>query len=722
MIGGGFKAIKSVLRYSFQIGPVKLFQAVRSKNACKACAFGTGGQNGGLQNEARRGIEICNKNIQAHLSDFRAKISNSVFSKKSIAELSQLSGKQLEDLGRLGTPLYKQAGDTHYSVINYKKALAIIVERFKATTPERSFFYASGRSSNEAVFTLQLLARLYGTNNINNCSYYCHQASGVALNSTIGTSTATIRYDDLEKADVIFVFGANPSSNHPRFVKTLFECRRRGGHIIIVNPAKEPGLVRFASPSDIRSMLKGGEPVASLYIQPHLGGDIAFMHGIAKWLIENHHENNAFIFTSCDGFETFAQELSKVSWQDISENSGVKRADIIAVAKIYAESKNTIFSWSMGLTHHLHGVSNIETVVAIALMRGMIGRQGAGLLPLRGHSNIQGTGSMGFTPQLKQAIQEKIEQKIGITLPTQPGLDTMACIHASEKEKIDVSLMLGGNLLASNPNTAYAQAALNKISFKCYINSTLNISHVNGVDKEVIVLPIKVRDEEPQGTTQESMFNFVRLSDGGFNRIKNLLSEIEIICKLGIKLIKKENFDFSIFFSHEKIRKFVGNVIPGFSNLMTIDQIKNEFHIDGRILHNPLFNTDNGKAQFRFHPSPQPTAGRKPSHYALTSIRSEGQFNSIIYHEFDSYRNQTERWVVMMSPVDMQHEKISENQLVTLSTATGKMENLKAKPFDIRPGNIMTYYPEANVLTPNTVDIRSKTPGFKSVQVKLTVN
>jgi len=257
--GGGFKAILSVLRYSKKIGPLKLWQALSSKNACKACAFGTGGQNGGLFNESKSGIEVCNKNIQAHLSDIRPGIPNSTFLQNSIEELSRLSDKDLEGLGRLTLPLHKSPGDSHYSPISYSQAIHLLSNKLKATPAHKSFFYASGRSSNEAAFLLQLLARAYGTNNINNCSYYCHQASGVALNQSIGTGTATVEYADLDLADLVFVFGANPASNHPRFVKSLIKLRRRGGKVIVINPSREPGMVRFASPSDFKSMLSGGD-------------------------------------------------------------------------------------------------------------------------------------------------------------------------------------------------------------------------------------------------------------------------------------------------------------------------------------------------------------------------------------------------------------------------------------------------------------------------------
>lgn len=717
VVGGGWKAIRSVLRYSGRIGPFKLWRTLRSRNACKACAFGTGGQNGGFWNESRHGIEICNKNIQAHLSDIRPAIPIPLFLQKSIKELSRHTGKQLEDLGRLTTPLYKAAGELHYRPMQYDEAMQICADRLDAAAPERSFFYASGRSSNEAAFLLQLLARLYGTNNVNNCSYYCHQASGVALTESIGTGMATVQYSDIEKADLIFVFGANPASNHPRFVKTLIHLRRRGGEVVVVNPAREPGMVKFASPSDWRSMMKGGVEIASEYVQPHLGGDLAFIQGVAKAVLANHGQDEDFIQRHTHGFAEFAATIAGREWSELEQSSGVERAVMENIAAIYARSKNCIFTWSMGLTHHTHGVHTIQTLVSLALLRGMVGKPGAGLLPLRGHSNIQGTGSMGFTPALKHAIHEKLERTLGQSLPTGAGMDTMACMHAAARGEIDAAVMLGGNLLASNPDTRFATAAMNRIPFKCFFNPTLNMSHVHGVDQEVVIFPVRARDEERQGTTQESMFNFVRLSDGGIDRFPQLRSEVDLICQLGEILIAPQLFDFSVFRSHERIRQLIGDVVPGFAKLGSIDTSKEEFHIDGRTLHTPAFATADSKARFYAHPLP---AQREHSFY-LTSVRSEGQFNSIIYHEYDTYREQQERWVVLVNPQDMAQQGWQADQKVDLVTATGRMSGVKVKPFDIRRGNLMAYYPEANVLIGNQVDPHSKTPGFKSVPVKVEI-
>ncbi len=723
-VGGGLKAIQYVLSIAGDVGPGRLAAAVRSKNTCKACAFGTGGQRGGLHNEHKHGVEICNKNIQAQSGDLRPAIPRAIFEDNSFTELRQLSGRQLEALGRLGHVLYKAPDADRYRIIDYDDAIHRIAARMRQSDPQRSFFYSSGRSSNEAAFVLQLFARLFGSNHVNNCSYYCHQASGVGLQASIGTGTATIQYQDLELADTIFVIGANPASNHPRFVKVLIECRRRGGQVIVINPAKEPGLLRFASPSDFRSMIVGGAQIASHYVQPHVGGDLALLGGIAKAVLESGGADSEFIDRHCHGFDDYAGYLHSLEWPTLAADSGVTEQQIREIAACYQASRNCIFSWGMGITHHTQGVENVEAISNLALLRGMLGAPGRGLLPLRGHSNVQGVGSMGVSPALKDYVFRNIERELGVTLPTAQGMDTLACLQAAADGRIDMAFLLGGNLYAATPDSTFADKALAAIPFKVMINSTLNQSHVHGIGEECIVLPMRVRDEETQPTTQESMFNFVRLSDGGFDRIEGLRSEVDIISAIAAAVIPAEVLDFRAFAEHRHIRRAIARIIPGFSQLETIDENKDEFHIEGRTLRSPEFPTPDGKASFRipaYSPEHTPTDMdlTNGSHYTLTSVRSEGQFNTIVYTDNDVYRGQTERAIVLMHPEDMLKEGLTTDARVTLCNATGKMKGLKVKPFDIRPGNLMTYFPEANVLIPQTVDRRSQTPAFKSVQVAL---
>ncbi|MFC2117704.1 FdhF/YdeP family oxidoreductase [Bacteroidota bacterium] len=718
MVGGGFKALRYSLKASYTVGFWKMLRVLFSKNSCKTCALGMGGQKGGMTDEMGNFPEVCKKNFQAQITDIQKAIPEKLFQKKSIDEFKNTPPRLLERTGRLNTPLYKAEGDSFYSVISWEKALEKIVNQLKKTAPERSFFYNSGRSSNEAAYLLQLFARIYGSNNINNTSYYCHQASGVGISSVIGTGTATVQLKDLEKADLIFVIGANPASNHPRYLRQLLNCRRRGGHIIVINPAKEKGLVKFAVPSDIKSLAAGGSPIASEYIQVKIGGDIALLKGIAKAVIEAGKHDLQFMENHTNGKDEYLADIQNTEWETIVSNSGITKDQIQHIAVIYGNSEHVFFSWAVGITHHEHGVENVESIVNLSLLRGMIGKPFAGLLPLRGHSNVQGIGSVGVIPVLKDEVLKNIENVLDIKLPTSPGMDTMSSMKASYEGKIDIAFLLGGNLLNSNPDTQFAEKALNNIPLKVFFNTTLNQGHFFGAEKEVLILPVAARDEEKQKTTQESMFNFIRLSDGGIVRLNNVRSEVEIISEIAQKTLGNERVDFNILKTHENLRKLIAQTIPGYEKMATIDKTREEFQISNRTFYQPYFATPNRKANFRI--CSIPSFKGNEGEFLMMTVRSEGQFNTVIYEEEDLYREQTSRQVVLMNKDDIQNKGLKENDLITLESSVGKMEKLMVRKFDIPSGNIMTYYPEANVLVPTTTDPRSLTPAYKSVWVKIS--
>ncbi|MAP94460.1 MAG: histidine kinase [Ponticaulis sp.] len=588
------------------------------------------------------------------------------------------------------------------------------------TKPDRSFFYSSGRSSNEAGFLFQLIARLYGTNNVNNCSYYCHQATGVALGSTIGTGTSTVELEDLSLCDTIFVIGANPSSNHPRFIHKLKACRDRGGQVIIINPAKEPGLVKFALPKSPKSLLSGGSEIASEYLQPKIGEDLALFKGIAKALIEGSQLDDAFIEAHTTGFDAYLETITAISWDQIADRCGISRQEIERIAALYASSDNAVFAWGMGMTHHLNGVENIEEIAALAFLRGMIGRPGAGLLPLRGHSNVQGVGTIGVKPVLASDVIARMEEVFGISLPETRGMDTMACMKAADAGEIDAAVIMGGNLYAANPNSSWAKAALDKIGFKLFLTTTLNQGHVNGVESgDVVILPVTARDEEWEPTTQESMFNFVRLSDGGICRLETVRPESVILADLAARILSDCPIDFSTFARHDSLREAISRTVPGMEDLADISKAKHEFHIRNRLLHTPTFQTPDGKAVF---PENMLTSGQADKNYpfVMATIRSEGQFNSIIYEERDSYRGTEHRWTVLMNRKDMDVLGLNPGDKVDLSSENGDMTGVEVHAFDVPQGCVMTYYPEANALTGNKVDPRSHTPAFKSVKVQIS--
>lgn len=716
--GGGFKAIRYTLSIARRVGPWNLWRAMRGKNACKTCALGMGGQLGGMTNEGGFFPEVCKKSFQAMASDMQAGITPEFFSRYSFDQLRAFSPRELETSGRIVFPVYAGPGDRHYRQISWEEALLKLVEGLKEAGPTRSFFYASGRSSNEAGFLLQLFARQFGTNYVNNCSYYCHQASGVGLASSVGVGTGTIKLEDLERTDLYILIGGNPASNHPRLMRSLMEIRRRGGKVIVINPARELGLVNFRIPSDLRSLLFGSN-IASQYLQPHIGGDIPLLIGMAKEVLDQRGEARDFIGTCTEGYEDFLNLVNQTSWEEIERESGVPSAEIREAARQYVVSKNVVFGWTMGITHHLHGTDNVRMIANLALLRGMVGRPHAGLMPIRGHSNVQGVGSVGVTPILKQAILERFEARLGIQVPRSPGLDTMACMDAADRGEMDVALCLGGNLHGSNPDAVTAERAFSKLKLATYLSTTLNTGHAWGRAKETLILPVLPRDEELQPTTQESMFSFVRLSDGGTRRYDGPRSEVSLLTHLGQKVLDPNSpIDWQNLERHDSIRELIGELIPGYEPIADIGRTKQEFHIGGRQIASTKFPTASGKAKFHAVSIPRlPASGE--NEFRLMTIRSEGQFNTVVYEDEDLYRGQTRRDVILMNPDDISRLGLQPDQPVKISSGTGEMRYQRVRPFDVRCGNVMMYCPEANVLIPRHVDPESKTPAFKNIPVTI---
>ncbi|HWJ87928.1 MAG TPA: FdhF/YdeP family oxidoreductase [Pelagibacterium sp.] len=718
IVGGGPKKVLYTLQTVARMGVGKAAKALTAKNTCKACAYGMGGQMGGMTNELGEFPSVCNKSVQAQSTDIQPAIPHAIF-EHPLSDLKELTGREIEHLGRLGDPVYKPAGSDRYRVVDWDWALAHAASRLLATTPDRTFFYSSGRSSNEAGFIFQLLARVFGTNNVNNCSYYCHQATSEGLASTIGSGTATVELADLKGADMIFVIGANPSSNHPRFIHMLKHCRDRGGEVIVINPAKEPGLVKFAVPKSPGSMLRGGDEIASDYLQPKIGSDVALFLALSKAVLELGLEDTKFISDYCANWDLMKAQLHTFPYQYLEQLTGISEADVKRVARKYGAAKNVVFAWGMGMTHHVHGVENVESIANLALLRGMVGRPNAGLLPLRGHSNVQGIGTIGVKPVLAEDVMAEMERHFSISLSRTNGLDTMACLHAAHRGDMDAAVIMGGNLYAASPDTAWAERSLNSIGFKLFLTTTLNLGHVHGHDdSESLILPVTARDEEWEPTTQESMFNFIRLSDGGINRLANVRPESVILTDLAARILPDCPIDFKTFGKHTEVRKAIAEIVPGLNGLADIDVAKREFHIANRILHEPQFQTPDGKAHFRAFPPPEPVRapdGKKG--LTLATIRSEGQFNTIVYEETDSYRKKAPRWSVLLNERDMDELGIAEGDLVDIASEQGKMRKLKALSFDIPRGSALAYYPEANVLVGTQIDPRSKTPAFKSVPV-----
>ncbi len=717
LYGGGLKKVLYTLDKVRSIGFRKAGKALSANNTCKACGLGMGGQLGGMVNEMGEFPAVCNKSVQAQSTDIQPEIPEEIFA-HDLESLKELSEKELASLGRLNAPLVKERGQNCFRPVSWDLALERIAGHFEGTDASRSFFYSSGRSSNEAGFLLQLFARLYGTNNISNCSFYCHQATGVALEATVGTGTSTVELSDLAQTDLFFLLGANPASNHPRLIHQLEAVRKRGGHVVVINPAREPGLVRFAVPKSPASLIAGGTEIASCYLQPRIGSDRVLMQGIAKAVLEQGAQDEAFVSAHTDGYAAYRNILLGLDWSFVEAETGLSRGEIQSAARLYGGSDKAVFAWGMGLTHHLHGVENIEEVANLALLRGMVGKLGAGLLPLRGHSNVQGIGTIGVKPVLASEVLERIEAEFAVSLPRNAGLDTMASLERAAEGDMDLALIMGGNLYAATPNSMWAQAALDRIRTKVYLTTTLNRGHLFGSETgEVIVLPVTARDEEWQPTSQESMFSFVRLSDGGINRLDNVRPETWILAALADRVLGRSPVDFRQFQKHRRVREAIARTVPGLEALADLDVARKEFHIRRRLLHEPVFNTASGKARFV---SKKVTAWKQSRPFTLMSVRTEGQFNSIVYEDEDIYRGVSHRWTVLMNRNDMARLALSEGTQVDIKSAHGVMTCVEVRPFDLPAGDCMAYYPEANALTGTAVDPRSRTPAFKSVPVSIT--
>ena len=717
IVGGGTKKLLYAADTILRMGVGKSAKALTARNTCKACAYGMGGQLGGMTNELGEFPSVCNKSVQAQSTDIQPAIPHAAFT-RPLTELQALTGRQMEKLGRLNTPLFKAAGVDRYKPVSWDWAFDHAAAQLAAVGSDKAFFYSSGRSSNEAGFVFQLLARAWGTNNVNNCSYYCHQATSEGLATTIGKGTSTVELNDLTGADCIFVIGANPASNHPRFIHMLKHCRDKGGDVIVINPAKEPGLVRFAVPKSPRSMLTGGDAIASDWLQPRIGSDIALFKGLAKAVIEQGAADERFIAAWAEGYEPFAADIAALNWDEIVAACGVARADIERVAAIYARRRNVVFAWGMGMTHHLHGVANVEAIANLALLRGMLWRPFAGLLPLRGHSNVQGIGTIGVKPVVSEDVFRAMEDAFDVKLSRAKGLDTMASLKAAEAGQIGAAVLMGGNLWGATPDAAFASRALGAIGFKLYLTTTLNRGHVHGLGEgEALILPVTARDEEWSPTTQESMFNFVRLSDGGIRRLDNVRPETVILVEIARRLLPNSSIPFAAFKDHAEVRKAIATVVPGLEKLADIDVARKEFHVRNRVMHAPSFGTPDKRAHFVVTALPPAAPAER---LQLATVRSEGQYNTIVYEEQDSYRRAAPRDAVFLNRDDMIARGIVDGQRLTLASDTGRM-SVVATEFDLPRGSAMAYYPEANVLCGAAVDPRSHTPAFKSVPVWLEV-
>jgi molybdopterin-dependent oxidoreductase alpha subunit len=728
-IGGGIPIIEFWAKHTLSPEGPKIWKTLLHHSACLSCSWGTGGQKGGFTNEEGEKLQRCMKSVEAISAEIQPPIPAHFFDTHSIAELEQLSSMEADRLGRLSFPVILRAGSSHYERIAWDEIYAIATDAFQKH-PERIASYSSGRGSNEAAFLLQLMLRTLGSNNLADCSDLCHAPSTTALQEMFGTKTSIVSLESLKQADCVVLAGSHASSNHPRLMNELIKLRDRGGKVIVINPVMEVGLVKFGSPAFPVKSLVPGSKIASLYLQPIPGSDVALFVGIQKALIEQGRVDQAFLQAHTEGWEAVLEQARSLAWETITAVCGVTQTEIETAATIIGTSKGVVFGWAMGITQQTNGVDNVYSIANTALIAGQIARMGAGLMPVRGHSNVQGFGSMGVTVKLKEEIKQALETLLGRSLSLPKGYHTRDLIEAAEAGKVDSLICVGGNIYGANPDSTQARRALGNIDTIIYLATKPNIGHFNGLAKvNTIIIPVLNRFENPHKTTVESGNNFVRLNDEGTTHLKNadLISEVEFLTELAHRLLGDYPVEWRKMQDTRYVRQLIARTIPGYEKIATIDETKEEFTISGRIVTEPHFKTPSGKAKMVTTPLPNLTLPKpedfgivKPANslvLALMTGRSYSQHNTVVYKIGDQYRGMPHRHCILLNRIDAENANLAEHDRVSVQGDAGKLDQIEVIYGAVRQGAALMFYPEVNVIFKAKTEVRSGTPAYKRVPV-----
>ncbi|MFN7716349.1 MAG: FdhF/YdeP family oxidoreductase [Pseudanabaenaceae cyanobacterium] len=734
--GGGMPILQYWAEQTLSpLGP-QLWQTLNHKSACLACAWGTGGQKGGFVNEQGEKLQRCMKSVEAITAELMPGIDENFFSRYTIGQLQELNSQECDRLGRWSYPVMRRAGADHYERITWTEVYQLAVQAFQEA-PERVASYSSGRSSNEAAFLLQLMIRGLGSNNLADCSDLCHAASTVGLKQVFGSGTSMVSLESLDHSDCVVLIGSNAPANHPRLMNELIKLRERGGKVIIINPQIEVGLVKFASPAfPIHSLLRGGSNISTLYLQPIPGSDVALFVGLQKSLIEQNLIHRDYLSAYTDNAAEVIHYAQNTDWSEITATCGLSQEEIEATAAMIGNCQRVVFAWAMGVTQQANGVDNIISITNTALLTGNAGKLGAGTMPIRGHSNVQGFGSMGVTIHLRQEIATALSQLLGKPLNLSGGYDTRALIEAADQDAVDTLFCLGGNLYAANPDLHQAKQALGKIDTIFYVATKPNLGHFHGLAKQnTVILPVLTRFENPHRTTTESGNNFVRLNDPGKCHLHRegedpefaVISEVELITEIAHRLYGDSPVNWRKLQDTTYVRQLISQTIPGYAQIADIDQTAQEFVIPDRVFTEPKFSTPNTKAQMFVTPLPQLTPPQAQDlgitandggiGLILGTGRSYGQHNTVVYRTADKYRGMPHRHCLLMNAVDAQKAGFREHQKVTVTGNAGQLAQVEIIFGAIREGVGFMFYPEANVLFKARIDPRCGTPAYKRVPV-----
>ncbi|WP_309029976.1 FdhF/YdeP family oxidoreductase [Streptomyces alfalfae] len=683
--------------------------------------------------------EYC-ENGAKHINDEATtrRVTADFFREHSVSDLAARSDMWLNQQGRLTEPMIKRPGSDHYEPIGWHDALGVLARELKAlASPDEAVFYTSGRASNEAAFVLQLFARAFGTNNLPDCSNMCHESSGFALSETLGTGKGTVGLDDLHHADLIFLVGQNPGTNHPRQLSALEEAKRNGGRIVAVNPLPEAGLRRFKNPQKPSGVLGRGTQIADRFLHIKPGGDLALFQALNLLLIEAEDArpgtvlDHDFIAAHTTGFEEFARHARAVDWDDVRAATGLTREEIEKVRDEVLSSERVIVCWAMGITQHKHGVPTIREIVNFLMLRGNLGRAGTGACPVRGHSNVQGDRTMGIWEQMPDTFLDALQKEFGFDPPRPHGLDSVNSIKAMREGRVKVFLALAGNFVRAAPDSEVTEEAMRSCRLTAHISTKLNRSHTVCGDT-ALILPTLGRTERDvqadgeQFVTVENSMSEVHTSRGRLEPASPLLlSEVAILCRLARRTldgkadIPWDNFEGD----YGTIRDRISRVVPGFHDYNARVSRPGGFQLPNPV-NEGVFNNKVGKALFTCNERVVPRAPK--GHLLLQTLRSHDQWNTVPYTNNDRYRGiHGSRHVVLVNPADLTELDLAQGDRVDLVSvwADGterRAENFEVVPYPAAKGSAAAYYPETNVLVPldSVADI-SNQPTSKGIVVRL---
>ena len=686
----------------------------------------------------RSGIgEYCENGAKAIAEEATSKRATpEFFAKHSVQEMSHWSDYKIGKSGRITHPMILKEGATHYEPIEWNDAFDIIGKQLnKLASPDEAIFYTSGRTSNEAAFLYQLFVRQYGTNNLPDCSNMCHESSGVGLSETVGIGKGSVKLEDFYKTDLIIIMGQNPGTNHPRMLSALQKAKRNGAKIISVNPLKETGLTKFKNPQEIGGWIGSGTALSDQYLQVMVNGDVALLKAIMLIMLEKEEANPGTIFDrkfiekNTAGYEAFIGDLKKYDLNELAENCGISINQINQVAETIIANEKMIICWAMGLTQHKNGVDNIREIVNLLLLRGSIGKPGAGTCPVRGHSNVQGDRTMGIWEVLKPAFAEKLKDYFDFEPPMKEGYNVVHAIKAMHEKRAKVFFAMGGNFLSATPDTELTAAALQNCDLTVQVSTKPNRSHLI-TGKTAIILPclgrteLDVQNNKKQFVTVENSMGVVHQSRGGLKPAsEHLLSEPKIVANLAKATLKnsKTNWD-ALVENYDHIRDAIQNTIPGFENYNERVRKPGGFYLPNGAREGN-FKTATGKANFTVNKISDVELAK--GEYLMTTVRSHDQFNTTIYGLDDRYRGiYNGRRIVMMHPDDMTAANLKEGDFVDLSSHYDGVDRFAPKfyvvAYDIPRKCLGTYFPEANPLVPfDKYAKRSETPISKSVVVRV---